>query len=112
MPPVMPHITFSQPDGTDRTIEAEVGRSLMEAARAAGILGIDAICGGACMCATCQIHVQTGQPGGPPPPDSMEQDLLDVAQGGDVDSESRLACQITVTSAMDGLRVRVAKAQG
>ena len=108
----MPRIIFRQPDGTDRTIEAEVGLSLMVAAKAAGIEGIDAICGGACMCATCQIHVAPGQPGGPPPPDSMERDLLEVAQGGDVSSDSRLACQIRVTAAMDGLRVRVASEQG
>jgi len=108
----MPRITFTQPDGTDRTIEAQIGRSLMEAAREAGILGIDAICGGACMCATCQVHVPAGQAGGPPPPDSMELDLLDVAQGGDVDGDSRLACQITVTADLDGLRVRVARTQG
>ena len=51
----MPRITFTQPDGIEKTVEAEVGCSLMEVEVAAGIVGIEAICGGACMCATARF---------------------------------------------------------
>jgi len=108
----MPRITFTQPDGIEKTVEAEVGCSLMEVEVAAGIVGIEAICGGACMCATCQVHVDPSQAVSLPPPEQMERDLLAVATGGDVAADSRLSCQIRVTEALNGLRVRVASKQG
>jgi 2Fe-2S ferredoxin len=39
----------------------------------------------------------------------MEQSMLDFAS--DVEPTSRLSCQIKVTAALDGLRVRLPKSQ-
>lgn len=101
-------ITFKQIDGSERTIEdAAVGWSLMELARAHDIVGILADCGGACVCATCHVYVDPEWLGASGAPSTEEIDLLDmmtdVKQGN-----SRLACQIKLTSALDGLAVTVA----
>ena len=55
--PNMTRITFVSHDGTAETIEAEVGQSVMDAAKRHGINGIEAMCGGACACATCHVLV-------------------------------------------------------
>ena len=64
----MPKITFIDSAGTARTVEAEVGATVMETALKNGIPGIEAECGGACACATCHVYVdeewrqKTGEP--------------------------------------------------
>ena len=64
------------------------------------------------MCATCQVHWVVVPGGALPSPELMEQDLLSVSQGGDVDANSRLSCQIPVTDALQGSVFRVALKQG
>lgn len=44
----MPKITFIDSTGTERTVEAQSGSTVMEAAIRNGVPGIDAECGGAC----------------------------------------------------------------
>ena len=101
----MAKITFIQPDGSQQVVEATPGGTAMEAARLNRVPGIEAECGGACACATCHVYVdatwteKTGKAA------EMEEDMLDFAF--DVRPESRLSCQIKVTSALDGLIVRV-----
>jgi 2Fe-2S ferredoxin len=105
----MPKINYIGADGTSRTIEAEAGSTVMEAAIKHGVPGIEAECGGACACATCHVYVDEAwlaTVGGPSP---MEEDMLDF--GYDVKSNSRLSCQIKVTAEIDGLVVRVPERQ-
>jgi 2Fe-2S ferredoxin len=105
----MPKITYIGADGTSRSIDAELGSTVMEAAIKQGVPGIEAECGGACACATCHVYVDEGwlaTVGGPSP---MEEDMLDF--GYDVKSNSRLSCQIKVTAEVDGLVVRVPERQ-
>jgi 2Fe-2S ferredoxin len=100
----MPKITFIDAADTARTVDAEVGSTVMETAIRNGIPGIEAECGGACACATCHVYVdeawqpQTGEAS------AMEQDMLDF--GYDVRPNSRLSCQIKVSEEVDGLVVR------
>ena len=100
----MPKITFIDAADTARTVDAEVGSTVMETAIRNGIPGIEAECGGACACATCHVYVdeawqpQTGEAS------AMEQDMLDF--GYDVRPNSRLSCQIKVSEEIDGLVVR------
>jgi ferredoxin, 2Fe-2S len=101
----MAKITFIQPDGSSQTVEAEVGLTVMEAARLHNIAGVEAECGGACACATCHVYVDPGWRAAAGKPADMEEDMLDFAF--DVREESRLCCQIKVTSALDGLVVRI-----
>jgi ferredoxin, 2Fe-2S len=101
----MAKITFVQPDGSQQTVEAADGVTVMEAAKVNRIAGIEAECGGACACATCHIYVDAAWVDQAGKPASMEEDMLDFAF--DVRPESRLSCQIKVTAALDGLVVQV-----
>jgi 2Fe-2S ferredoxin len=100
----MVQITYIDSGGTSRTVDAEVGSTVMEAAIKNDIPGIEAECGGACACATCHVYVDEAwweRTGGPSP---MEEDMLDF--GYDVRPNSRLSCQIKVSEELDGLIVR------
>ncbi len=101
----MAKITFIQPDGTSQVVTAESGMTVMEAAKKSLIEGIDAECGGACACATCHVYIDDAWKAKVGKPAAMEEDMLDFAF--DVREESRLACQIKVVDAIDGLIVRV-----
>ncbi|GFO82149.1 MAG: (2Fe-2S) ferredoxin [Methyloceanibacter sp.] len=106
---VMARITFIQPNGTENTVEAEPGMTVMEAAVKNSVRGIAAECGGACSCATCHVYVEDDWRQATGEPEAMEEDMLDFAF--DVRPESRLSCQIKVTSELDGLRVRIPEKQ-
>jgi 2Fe-2S ferredoxin len=105
----MPKITFIQPDGSARVIEAQSGMTVMEAAKKNDVEGIEAECGGACACATCHVYVDEAWREAVGGPTEMEEDMLDFAF--DVQPTSRLSCQIKVTDALDGLVVRVPEKQ-
>lgn len=101
----MARITFVQPDGQSQAVEADVGLTVMEAAKKHAVPGIEAECGGACACATCHVYVDAGWREKVGKPSEMEEDMLDFAF--DVREESRLSCQIKVTAELDGLVVKV-----
>ena len=105
----MPKITFIQPDGTEQTVEIAVGWSVMEGAVRSLVPGIDADCGGACACATCQVYVDPAWTAALPAKSDMEEAMLDFAQ--ELKPTSRLSCQLRMTSEMDGLVVRVPENQ-
>ena len=90
----------------ERELEGEVGLSVMEIARDAGVDEILALCGGCCSCATCHVHVDPAFADRLPPISEDENDLLDSSS--DRTATSRLSCQIQFTSALDGLRVTIA----
>lgn len=105
----MPKVTFIQPDGTENTVEAEPGMTLMEAAVKNSVRGIAAECGGACSCATCHVYVEEAWREATGEPEAMEEDMLDFAF--DVRPMSRLSCQIRLTEELDGLTVRIPEKQ-
>jgi 2Fe-2S ferredoxin len=105
----MPKITFIDHGGTARTVEAEIGATVMETAIRNGVPGIEAECGGACACATCHVHVDEAWREKTGTPQPMEEDMLDFAF--DVRPNSRLSCQIKVTAELDGLLVRTPEHQ-
>ncbi|MDJ1158493.1 2Fe-2S iron-sulfur cluster-binding protein [Chelatococcus sp. SYSU_G07232] len=106
----MPKITFVDAEGTARTVEAEVGATVMETAVRNAVPGIDAECGGACACATCHVYVEEEWREAVGEPEAMEEDMLDFAF--DVRPNSRLSCQIRVRSDLDGLVVHTPARQG
>jgi 2Fe-2S ferredoxin len=106
----MPKITFIDAHGERRTVEAEVGATVMEAAIRNAIPGIEAECGGACACATCHVYVDDAWAAKTGSPESMEEDMLDFAF--DVRPTSRLSCQIRIRDDLDGLVVRTPERQG
>ncbi len=79
----------------------------MEAAKRAGVVGIQAICGGSCICATCHCWAEDPSAANLPPQDSMEADTLEF-EGVDIRPTSRLSCQITITAEQEGLVLHVA----
>jgi ferredoxin, 2Fe-2S len=105
----MPKITYINADGTSRTIDAELGSTVMEAAIKQGVPGIEAECGGACACATCHVYVNDAWMAAVGEPSPMEEDMLDF--GYDIRPNSRLSCQIKVTAALDGLIVHTPERQ-
>ena len=48
----MVKITFIDAEGASRTVEGEIGSTVMETAITHGVPGIEAECGGACACST------------------------------------------------------------
>jgi len=105
----MPKITFIDYEGTERSVDANIGDSVMEAATSNDVPGIDADCGGACACATCHLYVDEAWVDIVGKPEDLEAEMLDVAE--DVRDDSRLSCQIKVTEAMDGLVVVTPESQ-
>nr|WP_321441225.1 2Fe-2S iron-sulfur cluster-binding protein [uncultured Hyphomonas sp.] len=105
----MPKITYIDHDGTERTVEAKNGESVMEAAIKNSIPGIDADCGGACACATCHVYVEQSFMDKVGEQQEMEKSMLDFAEN--VQENSRLSCQITVSDELDGLRVTTPESQ-
>jgi len=105
----MVKITFIDAAGTARTVEAEVGSTVMETAMKNNVPGIEAECGGACACSTCHVYVEEDWRERVGEPSPMEEDMLDFAF--EVRPNSRLSCQIRVSEALDGLIVRTPERQ-
>src|SRR5579871_1903155 len=99
----MPKVTFILRDGSRRTVEARKNLTVMEAAVRNDVPGIVAECGGACACATCQVHVDLDWVAKLPPPHEIEKGMLEFAL--DPTPNSRLSCQILLTDETDGLVV-------
>lgn len=99
-------ITYVENGGTEHTVETTVGETLMSAAVAKNVPGIDADCGGNCACATCHLYVTEALA---LQITEAEKDMLTIADN--VTELSRLGCQIRVTDDLDGLIVRLPFAQ-
>ena len=103
-------VSFVQPNGYRRTINVEEGYTLMEAAKYVAkpfIGGIEAICGGQCICATCHVWIDKEwiDVVGLPEDDSQEQAWLDYERSTRL--TSRLSCQVKLTKKLDGLVVHI-----
>ena len=103
----MPKLIVVTREGTEQTIEANSGLSVMEVIRDAGVDELLALCGGCCSCATCHVHVDAAFADKLPKMSEDENDLLDSSDHRD--ASSRLACQIPMTAALDGLKVTIAQ---
>ena len=105
----MAKITYLEHNGTEHVVDVKPGLSVMEGAVKNNIPGIDADCGGACACATCHVYVDEAWRDKTGERSTMEVSMLDFAEG--VRSNSRLACQIKVSEALDGLIVQMPESQ-
>ena len=104
----MVDIHVRERDGSERVVTSRPGGSLMEALRDAGT-GVEGICGGNCSCGTCHVYVAEDWAAKLPPPAMDETDMLDAV--GDVverRATSRLACQVPLTDAIDGIVLEIA----
>ena len=103
-------VTFVGHSGQQRELSVPGGMSLVEIALHNSVEGIDAECGGACSCATCHVFVEEAWVDRLPPPSLIESDMLELVAGRQ--PNSRLACQIKTSDALDGLVVKTPRSQG
>ena len=106
----MTKVTFVDHDGTETTLDAAQGDSVMEVAVAGGLDGIVAECGGSMMCATCHCYVDDDWIERTGTRSQSEDEMLDNAVC-EVRPTSRLSCQIRLDAALDGLVVHLPEAQ-
>jgi len=102
----MPKLVVINHAGEEKTVEAEVGRTVMEALRDNGFDELLALCGGCCSCATCHVYVDAAFADKLPAISADESDLLDSSDHRN--ATSRLSCQLPMTAALDGLKVTIA----
>lgn len=105
----MAKLIFIEHDGTRHDIALEPGKSVMQHAAENMVPGIDADCGGECACGTCHVIVDAewfDRTGGM---SAEERQMLEMTPEGG--GTSRLACQIKVTDALDGMVLRLPEFQ-
>ena len=107
-PPVA-KIAYIQADGNERVIEVPPGLSVMEGAVNNNVRGIIAECHGALSCATCHVYVDPSWVDRVGEKSETETAMLDAVC--DPKPNSRLACQIEVTEALEGLVVHIPEKQ-
>jgi 2Fe-2S ferredoxin len=100
----MPKMTFIEPDGTRREVEAPLGLSVLEIAHRNDI-DLEGACEGSLACSTCHIIVESEWYDLLADASEDEEDMLDLAFG--LTKTSRLGCQITMTEELDGLTVKL-----
>lgn len=105
----MIQITFIDHKGNQRTVDAQIGDSLMEAAVQNNIDDIYADCGGACACATCHVYIDEKHLDKVDEADEIESEMLSVIDKRN--DNSRLSCQIWLTEDHDGLVVTTPESQ-
>lgn len=90
--------------GVAQPLRARTGEVLMPALRDQVDVTIGT-CGGAISCGTCLVLLDESWAGRLPPPSADEAEMLEAlgAEAG-----ARLACQLTMTGALAGLRLTVA----
>jgi len=98
------NVRFVARDGTIRNVVAVPGDRLLDAAQADG-QPLEGTCEGQLACATCHVIVDPGDFARLPPASEDEEDMLDLAPGAT--RTSRLACQIRLDEALDGLTVQI-----
>ena len=97
-------VHFVARDGTTSTVTANDGDRLLDVAQADG-QPLEGTCEGDLACATCHVIVDPADFARLPPACEDEEDMLDLASHAT--RTSRLACQIRLTAALDGLTVRM-----
>lgn len=102
------HLTGA--DGTTTSVQGRAGQSLMEAAIAANVAGIEADCGGLLTCGTCHVYVREPHASALPPPDADESGMLDFT-AEPRQANSRLSCQIKLDESLQGLAVDLPASQ-
>jgi 2Fe-2S ferredoxin len=106
----MTTITYIEPSGQARSLDVADGWSLMQAAISHGVDGIVGECGGSCACATCHCYVDEARLADLPPPEPGELAMLENV-AAERRPNSRLACQIKASSALEGLVLRLPETQ-
>lgn len=101
----MIRVRFIAPDGVaTHEVDAAIGDRLLEVAQNDG-QPLEGTCEGQMACSTCHVIVAADDFTRLPRASEEEEDMLDLALGAT--RTSRLACQIVLSPALDGLTVRM-----
>ncbi len=106
----MPKVIYIEHNGTEHVIEAEIGKSIMQASIDQMLPGILGDCGGNCACATCHGYVDQPWLDKLPPASEDEKMMLEATL--DMRPTSRLTCQIFMQPELDGIVVHLPEEQG
>ena len=106
----MSNLNFVLADGTRRTVEAQPGKTVMQAAIAHDIAGIVAECGGNAMCATCHVYADPVTADRLPPLSDIEDEMLDSTASPRLET-SRLSCQLRITGSAEPMTFTIPDAQ-
>ena len=100
------YVEDSQGNSREVEVPTDINLSLMEVLKASDY-NIAATCGGMALCATCHVSVSNenfiGQP------TDAELDMIDTLPNAK--ENSRLACQIRITPALEGSRFLLMEAE-
>ena len=105
----MTKVVFVEHNGTEHEIQGDNGQSLMQLAMDNAVPGIDADCGGGCACGTCHVLIDGKWSAKANPISSSEASMIEMAP--DSSENSRLACQVQVSDALDGMMVKLPEFQ-
>ncbi|MCH2216944.1 MAG: 2Fe-2S iron-sulfur cluster-binding protein [Flavobacteriales bacterium] len=101
-------IKITDREGVLHEIQAptDMAMNLMEIIRSYELApeGTIGVCGGMAMCASCQCYVNSDHE---LPEMSPDEDLM-LAEAFYVEDNSRLGCQIPITTALNGLEIEIA----
>ena len=91
----------------DLVAPTDMSMNLMEVMRSYELAeeGSIGVCGGMCMCASCQVYIVNGDEKLQAMGD--EEDAM-LSEAFHVESNSRLGCQIFISEEMEGLEVQMA----
>ena len=101
----MTKLTVKDREGNVQELSADIGLTLMEIIRDAG-MDIEAACGGCCACATCHLYIDKDWLSKLLVKEDDEESMLD--QAFNVKDNSRLGCQIEFNEGLDGIKVELA----
>jgi 2Fe-2S ferredoxin len=99
------HVTIIDREGVAHELEGptDMNMNIMELCKAYG-LPVEGACGGMAMCATCQCYLESDTS----LPEQSEAELEMLDQAFFVKENSRLGCQIFLTTEIDGIVLRLA----
>lgn len=97
-------------EGSQEELDVPEGWSLMQAAISNGLDEIEGECGGSCCCATCHVYVDEAYLDKLEPMNETEDGLLNNTVS-ERKPNSRLACQIKASAALDGIVIHTPEAQ-
>lgn len=101
-------ITIIDREGVAHKVDAptDMNMNLMEVVRSYELApeGTIGICGGMAMCASCQCYVKSDHE----LPEMSDDEEAMLSEAFNVEDNSRLGCQLHISSEMDGLEVELA----
>jgi len=99
------NLKFVAADGTERSVVAREGETILEVAKEHNIDEIEGACEGTCCCSTCHIILDKDLFTTLGNPAEEELDMLDLALG--LTPTSRLGCQVKVKKSMEGASIQL-----